>query len=89
MLQIDGEAEKVPNKQVALHLSFVYPQDTSIFQNDEFKKLQIRGDWELADIKLNNLDIAGPHSDEDPETEDEKDSPIHRYQSTKSTIESV
>ena len=56
LLQIDGESERVANDQAKLHLSSVRPQDPGILDNPEFKALQIRADFDIADADLTNLD---------------------------------
>lgn len=44
-LAIEGEVERVESSDVKLHLSYVYPSNTKIFEDEEFKKLRIYDDF--------------------------------------------
>ena len=81
MLQIDGEAEKIPNQNIGLHLSYAYPQDPQLLDTDELAKLQIRCDFGFNDNQLHNLDDEPYNSGNDSSTSSEPKALVQHKQS--------
>ena len=71
LLQIDGEIERVESKDVNLHLSFMYPQNEKILEDETFKSLQIREDFESSDEELPNLLPGSQEQSDDSDSDDD------------------
>jgi len=71
LLQIDGEAEKIPNNKVALHLSYAYPQNPEIMETEDFSNLQIKNDFKMSLFQLKNLDSDEDESSDSSDTSNE------------------
>ena len=80
LLAIDGEAEKVENKDVNLRLSYVYPQSRLIFDNPDFKRLLIEQDFDTdpavhPDLyPTHDTDESGDSDDDDSHSNDSEQS---------------
>ncbi|CAJ1964655.1 unnamed protein product [Cylindrotheca closterium] len=68
LLSIKGETDKVENRNVNLRLTSVYPQNVGILDDENFKKLLIREDFEIPDSALTNLS-PNPETTEDDESD--------------------